>query len=453
MKKLIILLLLSLPVITKAQFANLTAKQIVTQDIIASGSFRPGLDTVVLPKWLGEKRIIIAGGIVDEWVCVSLSGPKRWDRPRVDGNNFLTGFSFNGGTEVLSANRSGLSAVTVDLSGNWTKVQRFLDSIQALKDYEIYFVNGPENATLAGVAKVKPAGDSVIFRSIEVLALGGLVGTRDTTPETITYNINLPSQTGQNGKVLGTNGTTASWVTVGAGSGVTTVGTIAPHGTANGASITGTTLNLHKVSLTTGGVLTTGIDSIAGNKFVNGRWTFHDFDIHSTREADDNFYRGFRMFRAGGGDVGGLLYNATLNRIAIGEFSGLGSAMDIYANGTNVLSFSSTNVATMSSLSGTGNRLVTANSTGDISSAITYIKHQENADFGSVSAQNSSSVTMSVAGSIVGDLVLVQSTQNPAGIVFTARISTNGTLTLTAHNYSSSPIDPANSTFTFLIYR
>ena len=61
MKKLITLLLFSLPVIAKAQFANLTAKQIVTQDIIASGSFRPGLDTVVLPKWLGEKRIIIAG--------------------------------------------------------------------------------------------------------------------------------------------------------------------------------------------------------------------------------------------------------------------------------------------------------------------------------------------------------------------------------------------------------
>ena len=159
------------------------------------------------------------------------------------------------------------------------------------------------------------------------------------------------------------------------------------------------------------------------------------------------------MFRAGGGDVGGLLYNESLNRVAIGEFSGLGTTLDIYANGNAEISVSPSNVITLSGLSGTGNRLATVSSTGALSSGITYIKHQENADFGSISAQSSSTVTMTIAGSLVSDQVLVQSTQNPAGIVFTARISTNGTLTLTAHNYSAAPIDPANSTFTFIIYR
>lgn len=354
-------------------------------------------DTILAPKRVGEIRFRLQDGL--NYQCISLTAPKKW--------------------EVLG--------------GTWV------------------FQNGAEAANIRNILRF-PNDSTILARSIGVLATGGLVSTVDSNGTQITWTISLPSQTGHSGKALVTDGTNASWQTVSGGGGVSAVTSIGT-GNSNGMTISGTNINLHKVTLTTPGILTNGSDSISGDKYWNGRHTFHDFDIHSTRAAADNFYRGFRMFKADGGDVGGLLYNEALNRIAIGEFSSLGTTLDIYANGNAAISISPSNVVTLGGLSGTGNRLATVSSTGALSSAITYIKHQENADFGVISAQNSSTITMSVPGSLVSDQVLVQSSQNPAGIFFTARISSNGTLSLTAHNYSPSAIDPDNSTFTFIIYR
>jgi hypothetical protein len=58
--------------------------------------------------------------------------------------------------------------------------------------------------------------------------------------------------------------------TAGGGGGVTTVGAFQSGSTANAASISGSNIYMHKVSATNPGILSTGTDTIAGNKNFNG---------------------------------------------------------------------------------------------------------------------------------------------------------------------------------------
>lgn len=61
-----------------------------------------------------------------------------------------------------------------------------------------------------------------------------------------------------------------------AGGGVTTVGSISGSGDAEGASISGSTITLHPVTATSGGILTTGTQQISGAKTWNDIATFAD---------------------------------------------------------------------------------------------------------------------------------------------------------------------------------
>ena len=76
-----------------------------------------------------------------------------------------------------------------------------------------------------------------------------------------------PSPVGNAGKFLTTNGTTYSWATGGAG--VSSLAVIGSTPNANGATISGSTLNLQPASASFGGVLTTGAQTIAGVKTLN----------------------------------------------------------------------------------------------------------------------------------------------------------------------------------------
>lgn len=69
-------------------------------------------------------------------------------------------------------------------------------------------------------------------------------------------------------------------------------------------------------------------------------------------------------------------------------------------------------------------------------------------DFGSISAQSSADLTITVTGAQVGDSVVLGLPSSPtAGIVFNAFVSAADTVTVRAHNYTGSPIDPASASY------
>jgi hypothetical protein len=92
-------------------------------------------------------------------------------------------------------------------------------------------------------------------------------GTGQTTA-TAAFDALAPSQTSNSGKYLTTNGTTVSWATV--TSGVNALSAIGSSPNANAATISGTTLNLEPASTSFGGIITTGTQSITGQKTIVG---------------------------------------------------------------------------------------------------------------------------------------------------------------------------------------
>lgn len=317
---------------------------------------------------------------------------------------------------------------------------------------EIFMLNGAEASNIREILRF-PDPYTVVARSIGIIPSGGLTVIPDSNATQLWFTIGLPDQTGQSGKALITDGTTASWQTVSGGGSVSTVTGVGT-GNSNGMTISGANINLHKVTLSTPGILTTGTDSINGSKFWNGAHTFYDFDVSFKRAANDNFFRGWRMFDAANVDVGGFLYNATTKIIAIGDFSGTGTdSLYIYNDGKLGIKFNPTQISFPDYLSGTGNSIPLLSSNGTMTRGITYLTHSEPADFGSITAQSTSNITMTVTGAVVGDHVTIQSTQNPAGIIYTATVSSSNTVTVTAYNITANPIDPASATITLKLFR
>ena len=110
---------------------------------------------------------------------------------------------------------------------------------------------------------------------------GGIVTTGNQTfSGTKTFNNNMvtngtltagaityPNADGTSGQVLTTTGAgTLSWTTVSAAGGVTTVGSVSGSSNVKGATISGTTITLTPADATNGGIVTTGVQTIAGAK-------------------------------------------------------------------------------------------------------------------------------------------------------------------------------------------
>jgi hypothetical protein len=75
-------------------------------------------------------------------------------------------------------------------------------------------------------------------------------------------------------------------------------------------------------------------------------------------------------------------------------------------------------------------------------------------DFPSISAASTQTLTVTVPGAAVGDVVAIglPATVN-AGIVFDARVSAADTLTVRAMNITASPVDPASATYDFVVFK
>ncbi len=94
-----------------------------------------------------------------------------------------------------------------------------------------------------------------------------MVTTGTLTAGAITY----PNADGTSGQVLTTTGAgTLSWTTVSAAGGVTTVGSVSSSSNVNGATISGTTITLTPADAANGGIVTTGVQTIAGAKTFSG---------------------------------------------------------------------------------------------------------------------------------------------------------------------------------------
>lgn len=75
-------------------------------------------------------------------------------------------------------------------------------------------------------------------------------------------------------------------------------------------------------------------------------------------------------------------------------------------------------------------------------------------DFPSISAAGTQTLTVTVPGAAVGDVVVIglPATVN-AGIVFDARVTAADTLTVRAMNITASPVDPASATYDFVVFK
>ena len=74
-------------------------------------------------------------------------------------------------------------------------------------------------------------------------------------------------------------------------------------------------------------------------------------------------------------------------------------------------------------------------------------------DFGNILAQSQATTTLTVSGTLIGDAVIVRPATAVNGILTDGTVTTNGTVTIRAVNYSSGAIDPASQTYTVIVFQ
>lgn len=128
----------------------------------------------------------------------------------------------------------------------------------------------------------------------------------------------LPSQVGQSGNYLTTDGTIASWATV-AASGITSFGAVGAAPSANGATVAGSVATLQPADATHPGLVTTGTQTFAGAKTLTTGLTISDGTTISLQSL--------------GGTNSGLWLET--NSPTIGNFSVLKVSGEVYLNATS----------------------------------------------------------------------------------------------------------------------
>jgi hypothetical protein len=167
------------------------------------------------------------------------------------------------------------------------------------------------------------------------------------------------------------------WPGGGGGSGVTTMGAIGSSPNANGATISGSTLNLEPASASFGGVVTTGTQTIAGNKTFTGVSVF-----------------GSPTVPAGNVQVGGTIWVS----------GGAGSTYYGVHDGTNQLTLAPTAMT----FAGIGS--------GSIGYASGVMNIQGNANYSTVFNDNSADVDFRLEGDGDANLIFADAGNDKVGI-------------------------------------
>jgi hypothetical protein len=71
-------------------------------------------------------------------------------------------------------------------------------------------------------------------------------------------------------------------------------------------------------------------------------------------------------------------------------------------------------------------------------------------NFATIVAQSQAGLTATVTGARVGDAVQV-TTLDVSGLIFTAAVTANDTVTVYAKNFSAAPIDPGSQSFRIIV--
>lgn len=74
-------------------------------------------------------------------------------------------------------------------------------------------------------------------------------------------------------------------------------------------------------------------------------------------------------------------------------------------------------------------------------------------DFGSISAQSQSTITVTVTGARSGDAVVVRPETAVNGIIVDGHVSASDTVTIRAVNYSSGAVDPAEQDYRVIVFQ
>jgi hypothetical protein len=200
---------------------------------------------------------------------------KDWTTARLGDLDFVDSVTYSGDTlyewkngsasvrGVITAGGGGIDQLTGDVTaGPGTGSQAATIAANAVTDAKFrqsvgLSVVGRSANTTGNVADITASTDHhVLRRSGTGIGFG-------------TINAAAMNGTYTNGQMLQTDGSgNLSWVT-GGGGGVTTMGAIGASPNANGATITGATLNLQPASGSFGGVVTTGAQTFSGLKTFN----------------------------------------------------------------------------------------------------------------------------------------------------------------------------------------
>lgn len=74
-------------------------------------------------------------------------------------------------------------------------------------------------------------------------------------------------------------------------------------------------------------------------------------------------------------------------------------------------------------------------------------------DFGLIAAASEASTTVTVKGARVNDAVTVAPSANTAGIIYSAVVTANDTVTIYAKNFTAGGINPASTIFRVIVFQ
>ena len=112
----------------------LTGNQTITLTGDVTGSGTTSITTNVSADVIGASELKVTGnGTTSQFLRSDGDGTFSWATPTdTNTNNYVTSASFNTGNGVLTLNRSGLSAVTVDLDGRYLTSYTETDTLQSV---------------------------------------------------------------------------------------------------------------------------------------------------------------------------------------------------------------------------------------------------------------------------------------------------------------------------------
>jgi hypothetical protein len=217
-------------------------------------------------------------GTLGQHLVVGPSNTLLWVDTAVVGGSGVT--TFSAGTTGFTPNSATSGAVT--LAGTLVLANGGTNANLTASDGGIFYSTASAGAILAGTATANkilysgasaaPSWSTPTF-PVTASATSGKIIISDGTnwiASTPTY----PSAAGSNGNVLTSDGT--NWTSAApAAGGVTTVGAFSGSSQTNGASISGSTITFGPSDGTNPGMVSTGTQTIAGDKTFTGSGTFN----------------------------------------------------------------------------------------------------------------------------------------------------------------------------------